>query len=72
MHLLGNCILIFGLAAFVIIGFLSVAIDLLSRDVFDASSWSNDERALEIAEDTRLSGSANNADWRSHFGGHPG
>jgi hypothetical protein len=53
MHLLGNCVLIVGLAAFVIVGFLNVLKDLLSRDIFDAPSWSSEERALEIAEGAR-------------------
>jgi hypothetical protein len=43
MHLLGTCLLIIGLAALVIIGFLRVAQDLLSRSIFDAPSLSNEE-----------------------------
>ena len=61
MHLLGTCVLVMGLAAFLIIGFLRVAQDLLSRSIFDAPSLSNEERAVEVAEDTRFSSSMSNS-----------
>ena|ERR1700736_6497002 len=45
MHLLGICALLIALAALLIIGFLDVARNLLSRDAFAAPSSSNEERS---------------------------
>jgi hypothetical protein len=61
MHLLGTCVLVMGLAAFVIIGFLRVARDLLSRSIFDAPSLSKENRAVEFTEDRGFSGSVSNS-----------
>jgi hypothetical protein len=55
MHLLGNCVMILGLAALAIIGFLRVVKDLLSKNIFEAPSSSNEEWALETPEDAMLS-----------------
>jgi hypothetical protein len=60
MHLLGTCVLVTGLAAFVIIGFLRVAQDLLSRSIFDAPSLSKEDRSVEVSEDRGFSGSVSN------------
>jgi hypothetical protein len=57
MHLLGICVLVTGLAAFLMIGFLRVAQDLLLRSIFDAPSLSKEDRAVEVAEDRGFSGS---------------
>jgi hypothetical protein len=54
MHLFGTCVLAIGIAVFVIIGFVRVARDLLSRSIFGAPSLSNEERAVEIADDRRF------------------
>ena len=54
MHLLGTCVLVTGLAAFVIIGFLRVAQDLLSRSIFDAPSLPKEDRAVEVSENDDL------------------
>jgi hypothetical protein len=56
VHILGNCALILGLAGLAIVGFLRVLDDLLFRDVFGIPSWPNGVRAVESAEDARLSG----------------
>ena len=53
MHLLGNCMLIAALAAFVIAGFLSVVKDLLSRDVFQVPLWSTPAREDRSSPTTR-------------------
>jgi hypothetical protein len=41
MHLLVICALIIGLPSFLLIGLLHVVHNLLSRDGFEAPSWSN-------------------------------
>jgi hypothetical protein len=61
MHLLGTCVLVTGLAAFLMIGFLRVAQDLLLRSIFDAPSLSKEDRAVEVAEDRGFSGSVSNS-----------
>jgi hypothetical protein len=50
MHVLGTCVLVMGFAAFVIIAFLRVARDLLSRSIFDGPSVSHEDRVVETAE----------------------
>jgi len=61
MHLLGNCVLIFGLAALVIIGFLRVVRDLMSRDIFEAPSSSNEGPRSRITDDSGQLMSVNSA-----------
>jgi hypothetical protein len=54
MHLLGICALVIALAVLLIIGFLDVAQDLLSRDAFAAPSSSNEphsEHSQEVEHD---------------------
>jgi hypothetical protein len=58
MHLLGISALAIGFALMLILGFLDVAQQLLSRNIFDSPQWSNVERAQEIADEPSPSGSA--------------
>jgi hypothetical protein len=60
MNLLCTCILIIGLATRVIVGLLSVIRDLFSRNIFDAPSPSNEEHAVEVADDARFPQPADN------------
>jgi len=50
MRLLVTCVLIIGPAVLLIIGFLSVVRDLLSRSVFAAPFSPNQERLIERAD----------------------
>jgi hypothetical protein len=51
MHLLGISALAIGFAVMLILGFLDVVQQLLSRNIFDSPQWSNVERAQEIADE---------------------
>ena len=56
MHLFVACALVFGLAALLIVGFASVAQDLLSRDMIAGPSSPDAEDAAETAgQSVRLS-----------------
>jgi hypothetical protein len=69
MHLLGTCVSIIGLVALVIILFLGVVRDLLSRGIFAAPSSSNEGRTVEFGDDERSSGPTSNADLSAFYGG---
>jgi hypothetical protein len=57
MSLLGTCLLVIVLAALLIIGFLRVAHDLLSRRIFEAPSLSNEEFQISPSSKSHFSSS---------------
>jgi hypothetical protein len=50
MHTLGICAMVFGLAALLIVGFLNIVQDLLSRSVFEAPSRSSESFAIRLVQ----------------------
>ena len=54
MRTFGVVALITGVAALLCIGFLDVALKLLSRDICVAPSWPNEEDAPESSDETSL------------------
>jgi hypothetical protein len=52
MHLVGTFVSIIGLAVLLLIGFLNVARDLLSRSIFESPSCTSEEHLERIAHES--------------------
>jgi hypothetical protein len=52
MHLVGTFALVMGLAVLLLIGFLNVAHDLLSRSILESPSFTSEEHLERIAHES--------------------
>ena len=65
MHVVGTLALLIGLAVLLLLGFLDVAHDLLSRNILESSSCANEEALARIAHQSSGGPDAPAGDWNS-------